>query len=53
MGLAMSVEHPVEGALLADIQATIRQQRHDLPWGQGGELLFVAGQQDPLALLLA
>jgi len=52
MGLAMSVEHPLEAALGADKQPTFGQHRHDLPGRQYGELRLVAGQQDALPLLL-
>jgi len=48
----VSVEHPVEAALGADIQTAIGQCRHDLPRRQRGELPRVASQQDPLPLLL-
>ena len=33
MGLSIGVQHPVEAALRIDIQAPIRQDRHDLPGG--------------------
>jgi len=52
VGLAVSVEHPVEAALGVDIQSATGQCRHDLPRWQRGELRLVAGQQDPLPLLL-
>jgi hypothetical protein len=51
--LAVVIEHPVEAALGTDIQASISQNRHDLPWRQRREFRLVAGEQDPLPLLLA
>jgi hypothetical protein len=52
MGLTMVMEHPVEAALRADVEAPIGQDRNDLPRRQGGEFRLVAGEQDPLALFL-
>jgi len=52
MGLAMGMEHAVEAALRADLDAPIGQGRQDLPGRQRRELRLVAGEQDPLALLL-
>jgi hypothetical protein len=52
MGLTMVMEHPVEAALGTDIQASISQDRHDLPRRQGRELGLVAGEQNPLTLLI-
>ena len=52
VGLPMGMEHPIEAALRADIEALIGQDRNDLPRRQGGEFRLVAGEQDPLALLL-
>jgi hypothetical protein len=52
MGLAMGMEHAVEAALRADVQPAIGQDRHDLARRQRRELGFVAGEQDPLALLV-
>jgi hypothetical protein len=34
------------------MQATIRQNRNDLPWRQCSELSIVAGEQDSLAFLV-
>jgi hypothetical protein len=53
MGLAMGMEHPVEAALRADMEALVRQGWHDLPRRQCCEFRLVAGEQDPLALLVA
>lgn len=53
MGLSMGVQHPVKAALRTDIQAPVRQDRHDLSWRQRGEFRLVAGQQDPLAFFFA
>jgi hypothetical protein len=52
MGLAMVMEHPVEAALGTDIDPSIGKDRHDLPRRQGRELGLVAGEQDPLTLLI-
>jgi hypothetical protein len=49
----MGMEHPVEAALGSDIQPTVSQNGHDLPRWQRGEFRLVAGEQDPLALLVA
>ena len=35
------------------VDALIGQGRHDLPWRQCREIALVAGEQDPLAFLLA
>ena len=51
MHLAVGVQHPVEAALRADVEATIGQNRHDLPWWQRRKFRLVAGQQNPLAFL--
>jgi hypothetical protein len=51
--LTVGVEHPVEAALGTDMEAPIRQHRHDLPWRQCGEFRLVAGEEDPLAFLFA
>jgi hypothetical protein len=40
-------------ALGTDVQAPISQDRHDLAWRQCREFRLVAGEQDPLPLLLA
>ena len=48
----MGMEHPVETALRADIEAPIGQDGNDLPGRQGGEFRLVAGEQDPLTLLV-
>ncbi len=48
----MGMEHPVEAALGSDIEAPVRQDGHDLPWRQRCEFRLVAGEQDPLALLV-
>jgi hypothetical protein len=53
MGLAMGMEHPVEAALRPDIQAPIGKDRHDLPRRQRRKLGLVAGEQDPLPLLVS
>jgi len=53
MGLAMVMEHPVRAALGTDVDPSIGKDRHDLPRRQGRELRLVAGEQDPLALLVA
>ena len=45
----MGMQNPVEAALRADIQPSIRQYGHDLPWRQRRKFRLVAGQQDPLA----
>ncbi len=52
MGLAMVVQYAVEAALGTDIQASISQDRHDLPRRQRREFGLVAGEQDPLTLLI-
>ena len=52
MGLAVGVQHPVEAALRTDIQAPVRQHRHDLPGRKRREFRLVAGEQDSLAFLL-
>ncbi len=52
MGLPMGMENAVKAALRADIDAPIRQDRHDLPRWQRGEFRLVAREQDPLALLV-
>ena len=52
MDLAMGMEHPVEAALRADVDAAIGKDRHDLARRQRRELRLVAGEQDPLALLV-
>jgi hypothetical protein len=49
----MGMEHPVEAALRTDVETPIRQDRHDLSRRQRRELRLVAGEQDPLALLVA
>jgi len=49
----MGMQHSVEAALRADIQASISQDRNDLPRRQRREFRLVAGEQDPLALLVA
>ena len=53
MGLAMGVQDPVEAALRTNKQSPISQDRHDLPRRQCCKLRLVAGQQDPLAFLVA
>ena len=53
MDLPVCVDDPIEAALRADVQATIRQHRHDLPRWQCRKCGLAAGEQDPLALLLA
>ena len=53
MGQAMGVQHPVEVAFRTNKQSPISQHRHDLARRQCGKLRLVAGQQDPLALLVA
>jgi hypothetical protein len=53
VNLPVGVEHPVEAALGTDVKAPIRQHRHNLTWRQRRKFRFVAGQQDPLAFLLA
>gem|GEM_PF-1497324 len=53
MRLPMGVEHPVKTALRADIERTVRKDRHDLSRRQRGEFRLVAGEQDPLAFLVA
>jgi len=52
VGLTMGMEHPVETALRADVDAPIRQGRHDLSGRQSGEFRLVAGKKDSLALLV-
>jgi len=44
---------PVQAALRADIRPSVGQDRHELPRRQGRELGPVAGEQDPLALLVS
>ena len=59
--LPVGMEHPVETALGTVgevfsggvVQPPVRQHRHDLSWRQRREFRLVAGQQDPLAFLLA
>jgi hypothetical protein len=53
MRLAMVMEHAVEAALRADIQTPISKDRHDLSRRQRCKLGLVAGEQDPLALLVS
>jgi hypothetical protein len=53
VNLPVGVEHPVEAALGTDVKAPIRQHRHDLPRRERCEFRLIAGQQDPLAFLLA
>ena len=48
----MGVQHPVEAALRTDIEAPVGQNGHDLPRWQRRELRLVAGEQDPLTLLV-
>jgi len=50
--LAVGMEHPVEAPLRADVQPTIRQNGHDLARWQRRKFRLVAGQQDPLPLLV-
>jgi hypothetical protein len=52
MGLTMGMEHPIEAALRADVEPSVRKDRHNLPGRQGCEFRLEAGEQDPLALLL-
>jgi hypothetical protein len=52
VNLPLSVQHPVKAAFRTDIQTTVCQDRHDLPWRQRCKFRFVASQQDPLAFLL-
>ena len=49
----MGMQNPVEAALRTDIQTPVRENRHDLPWWQRRKFRLVAGQQNPLAFLLA
>ena len=44
---------PVEAGLGTDIEAPIRQNRHDLTWLQCDEFRLVADEWDPLAFLIA
>ena len=53
VALPCLVQHPIETALGTDIQPLISQGRHDLPQWQRCEFRLVAGEQNPLALLLA
>ena len=46
------MQDPIEAGFRADIQPLIRQGRHDLSRRQRGVRRLVAGEQDPLALLL-
>ena len=48
----MGMQQPVEAALRSNVQTLIRQDRHDLARGKRGEVLLVAGVQNPLSLLL-
>jgi len=52
MGLSMGMVHPVETALRADEGAAIGKNRDDMPPLQRRELRHVAGEQDPLELLV-
>jgi hypothetical protein len=45
------MEHPVQAALGSDLEAPVRQDRHDLSRRQRCEFRLVAGEQDSLALL--
>jgi len=47
------MQHPVEAALRADIQASISQDWHDLPRWLGGLFRLIAGEQDSLTFLVA
>jgi hypothetical protein len=49
----MGMQHAVEAALRTDVEAPIGKDRHDLARRQRRELGFVAGKQDPLALLVS
>jgi hypothetical protein len=53
VNLTVSVQHPVKAAFRTDIKPAIGQDRHDLAWRQRCKFKFVAGEQDPLAFLLA
>ncbi len=46
------MKHPVEAPLRADVEHPIRQDRHDLARWQRRKFRLVAGQQDPLALII-
>jgi hypothetical protein len=48
----MGMEHPIEAALRPDREASISQDRYDLPMRQGREFRLDAGEQDPLTLLI-
>ena len=53
MGLDMVLQDPVKAAFRTNKQSPISQDRHDLPRRQRGVLRLLAGQQDPLAFLVA
>jgi hypothetical protein len=53
MGPAMGVQDPVKAALRTNKQSPISQHRHDLARRQCCKLQLIAGQQDPLAFLVA
>ncbi len=46
------MEHPIEAALRADVEAPIGQNGNDLPGRLSGEFRLVAGEQNPLTLLV-
>ena len=48
----MDMEHAVEAALRPDVQTPIGKDRHDLARRQRRKLGLVAGEQDPLPLLV-
>ena len=50
--LPMGMEHPIEAALRANVEAPIGQNGNDLPGRQSGEFRLVAGEQNPLTLLV-
>lgn len=51
--LPMGVQHPIKAAFRTDIQPAIGQNGHDLSRRQRREFGLIAGEQDPLAFLLA
>lgn len=51
--VAMGVQHAVEAALGTDAEPPMGKNRHDLARRQRRELGFIAGEQDPLALVVS
>lgn len=50
--LPVSVQHPIEAALRADIKPVIGHDRHDLAQRLRGEFRLIAGNKNPLAFFI-